>query len=310
MGNTLWHICFNPGNRMITPPQEATGDFMSKDTPSPTPPQTSAQSANKGGGAVAPCPCDNAKIISETIATIPGNRARTRLGVGERTKLTYSLGSAAWTLKGSGPPDELGSLSGNSGESVSYDAPERAISVTITATGKGCTATIDFKIVEPSEVRLSRRPGTKGRHYINKPSTGLIADVYLFPADVSFENCRFREDEAYAAGTGCFKEYFEQNKIGHQPNPSAESIGPPISDTSGSVVKIYDKVSANATQACAGGWRWAIDCYFQVGGGGEKKFTTVMQVVEVSASGTMKIAKAGADNESALNAPNDVDPLF
>ena len=67
------------------------------------------------------------------------NRARTSLGVGKSAQLTFSLGSGTWTQ--SPPFEDAGSLSGTSGATVTCTAPERATTVTITATRSGCTAT-------------------------------------------------------------------------------------------------------------------------------------------------------------------------
>src|SRR5579859_2014539 len=167
----------------------------------------SGSSAAPAGGASAPCPCAQASITSVTAATMPTNRVRTRLGVGESTDVTYSLGSATWTMS----PANAGSLSGTSGPTVTYTAPDRADNspVTITATGSGCTKTIVFTIVEPSSVRMERRPGTQKNHTLHQASTGFIADIYILPADVSFQNCSYLESDVDAVGRGCFQRYME-----------------------------------------------------------------------------------------------------
>ncbi len=291
---------------------------MSKNNPSPpnststrasstgssTPAAASAQPCNS---ATQPCPCTNATITSQTVATIPSNRSRTILGVGESAVLTYSLGAATWSIS---PPDpEGGSLSSTSGSSVTYTAPDRSANVTITATGGGCTKTITFTIVEPSGIRMERRPGTRGNHTHNTASVGFIADIYVLPANVSFENCSYREEEVNAVGTGCFQQFYATNNVGHHPNPSPIPIGPPISDTSGSKVNGYDKIAASGDK-CDGGWTWSIPWLFRVGGGIDKQFTNVDQVVTITASGAATISKAGASNSSSFNDLTEIDPLF
>ncbi len=277
---------------------------MPKSTPNPAGP---ANPANPGGGGVEPCPCANATVTSQTVATMPSNRARTRLGVGESTNLTYSLGAATWSMNR--PDPEGGSLSSTSGATITYTAPDRAVNVTITATGGGCTKTIQLTIVEPSSVSMQRKPGTLGNHTINTASVGFIADIYIMPADVSFEHCSYLESEVYAVGTGCFEQFYRDNNVGHHPNTSPIPIGPPVSDTSGSKVNGHDKIAASGSR-CQGGWTWSIPWSFRVGGGLDKRFTTVDQVVAITAAGLATITKAGESNQSAFGARTEIDPLF
>lgn len=283
---------------------------MAKDTPSnpsqSTPPLPNP-GANPGGSPSTPCPCTNATIVSQTVATVPSNRARTRLGVGESANLTFSLGDAKWSINL--PDPEGGSLSTTSGAAVVYTAPERAANVTITATGHGCTKTIQFTIVEPSGVRMERKPGTLGNHRLNSASVGFIGDIYILPADVSFEHCSYREGEVDAVGSGCFQAHYASHHVGHHPNPNPIPIDAPTSDTSGSKVNGYDQIAASSS-TCEGGWTWSIPWYFQVGSGLEKRFTTVDQVVAINAAGTATISKAGASNSSALGDDTEIDPLF
>lgn len=280
---------------------------MPKDTPNPAGPGSPANPATPGGCAVEPCACTNATITSQTVATIPSNRARTRLGVGESTNLTYSLGAATWTM--SRPEPEGGSLSSTSGETVTYTAPERAVNVTITATGSGCTETIQLTIVEPSGVRMERKAGTLGNHTKNRASVGFIADVFILPADVSFEHCSYLESDVRAVGTGCFEDYYAEHYVGHHPATSPIPIGPPVSDTSGSKVNGFDQIAASA-DSCHGGWTWSIPWLFRVGGGIDKRFTTVDQVVSITAAGAADISKAGASNHSDFGDDTEIDPLF
>lgn len=256
-----------------------------------------------GGGAVTPCA--NCSITPLAVATMPSNRARTRLGVGESTRLTFSLGAATWTQS-----PAAGSLSSTSGASVTYTAPDRANTVTITATGGGCTATITLTIVEPSDVHMRRKPGSLGNHQQGQASVGFIAEIFILPADVSFENCSSLEDEAYAVGTGCYQQFLSTHQVGHNPSTIPASIGPPESDTSGSKVNGFDRVATTATRYCAGGWTLTIPWRFQVGSGASKVFRSVDQTVTITATGAATISKAGASNHSELNDATEVDPLF
>src|SRR5215831_6897194 len=68
--------------------------------PGPTPP---------GPGPTPPAPVET--ITSQTVATTPGARTRTRIGVGENVNLTHAPGSAAWTTT-------AGTLSATNGATV------------------------------------------------------------------------------------------------------------------------------------------------------------------------------------------------
>jgi hypothetical protein len=246
----------------------------------------------------------NAAITSQTAATVPSNRARTRLGVGESADLTFSAGSATWTIS----PAGAGTLSATSGPTVTYTAPDRANTVTITATA-GATATITLTIVEPNDVKMKQKSGTVGHHTINTASAGVIADVFIFPADVSFENCSYLESDVNAVGTGCFQKYYQDNNVGHNPNPNPLPIGPPDNDTSGSKAPGYDQIDCSASK-CAGGWTWSIPWSFQVGSGSPKQFKVVDQVITITADGTATVSKVGATNTAAYGSATVKDPLF
>ncbi len=274
------------------------------DNSPPAPSATPANAPSAGGGAVAPC--TTCSITTLTAATVPSNRARTRIGVGEQIELTFSLGSASWTAA---PPD-AGTLASNTGATVIYSAPDRAASVTFTATGSGCTATVVITVVEPSNIVMIRRPGTKGKHTKNTASVGFIADIYFMPADVCFDHVSYLEDEVDAVGTGCFQASMASNHVGHHPSTSPITVGAPTSDTSGSRVNGYDIIAANSSSKCDGGWTWSIPWKFQVGSGDAKQFQVVDQVIAITAAGDATISKAGASNSSAYGDATEKDALF
>jgi hypothetical protein len=255
-----------------------------------------------------------ATITSQTVATIPSNRARTRIGVGESVQLTFvptgpnadmiaSIGT--WTAD----PDGKGTLSSTSGQTVTYTAPDRAASVTFTAKASGYSGSLTLTIVEPSAVALQRRPGTKGNHTVNTVSAGFIADVYIYPKDVSFENCSCLEGEAYAEGNGCCQQYFHDNRSGHSPSATPTPVGKPVNDTSGSKLSIFDGIDANWSTQCAGGWTYQIPWFFLVGSGAKKQFATVAETIVMTADGGMTITK-GDHNHSGYGDQTDIDPLF
>lgn len=245
-------------------------------------------------------------ITSQTVATVPSTRTRTTVGVGETVNLTCTggTGTPTWSLN-----PAAGTLSGTSGATVTYTAPDRANTVVITATA-GSAATITFTIVEPSSVTFKRRPNTLGHHTINHASTGVVADVYIMPANVSFENILVQESDVNAVGTGCFQAFYASNPTGHSPNATPSTVGPPDNDTSGSKVSVPDLPDCDASK-CAGGWSWTIPWNFQVGSGAQKPFgSPVVQAITITAAGDATISKGGATNTTAYGAPSEKDPLF
>lgn len=247
---------------------------------------------------VAPCPCGSANITSETVATVPADRTRTTVGVGERVRLTYSLGSATWTKTG-------GRLSSTSGATTTFTAPSRAATVTITAKdGNACTATIDFTVIEPSGVSMRRKSGTGVWHANNIPSVGMKLDIYITPDTVSFENIEIMESDCVGAVTG----YFVGTTLDgiHHAGHGAGTwvtVGT-VRAGRGSKVDGTDTAQSghcNFGQPYADGtFDWPIPWNFRVNGGSEKRFATVHQRFIIDAAGAMTVRKGGARANAAL----------
>jgi hypothetical protein len=178
-----------------TPPPEEGAESVAADPLPPTP-----APAVCGPDVVAPCVV--CKITSETIMTQPLDRARTDIGVGERVTLTFSLGNATWTAS-------AGSLSSATGASVVFTAPGTAQAVTITATGGGCTASIAFAIIAPSDVRMTRiatvhvpAPGAAAGAGTNR--IGMDTRIFVLPDTVNFHRVEYLEDEVNNVATGVY----------------------------------------------------------------------------------------------------------
>lgn len=164
-------------------------------------PTTSQSDAGTGtpGGTETPCPCADARITSETVATSPANRARTKVGVGEEVTLTYSLGSATWTITSGS-----GTLSPTSGSQTTFTADDNAGNVTISATGSGCTCTITLTVVQPSSVSMERKAGTNLEHTQGRPDCGWRGKQWIHPDDVNFYRIERREVDSQAVCTGSY----------------------------------------------------------------------------------------------------------
>lgn len=278
--------------------------------------QPSSPTTGPGAGtpasppAVTPCSKPpTCTITSQTIATAPANRARTKIGAGEEVDLTFSLGSATWTPPSSGSllPYGGGSLSSTSGPKVTYTAPERADSVTISATGSGCTASITFTVVEPSGARRKQKPGTNLKHDVDRPSIGIKTDLYVLPDDVCFYNIEYRELEATAVTSGVY-DHAPLKGAGHLPNPNFLPFTKTVEAGLGT------KVNSDGDQAFSGdpgtdapfapgSVSLDIPYVFRVAGGPEKKFDTVQQIHTLAADGkTLTVSKAGAKGTLQVSA--------
>jgi hypothetical protein len=270
---------------------------------------TPANPAAQAGSVVTTC--NACSITPRAVAIKPSNQARTRLGVGESTKLTFSLGSATWVAtapNGQGIDAPVAGLAVDAhGSAATFTAGDRNQTVTIRATGSGCTATIILQIVEPDALYMIRTPHTLGKHLAHNVSVGFIGDYYLLPEDVSFEHCRFLEKDARGIGEGC---YARASVPGHDPNPVPLPVKQPTDDVSGSMVKIYDRVAVQDLRSCVGMVFVPIPTHFQVGNHESKEFHIVDQVMTTDADGTATIYKASASNTSRLADDQEIDPIF
>lgn len=188
-------------------------------------------------GAVAPCV--QCEITSLTVMTEPADRTRTDIGVGERVTLTFSLGNATWTKSSS-----QGRLSSDSGTSIVFTAPSTPQSVTITATGGGCTATIDFTIVKPIEIRAIVRATL---HNQNTTSIGMWTRMFLAPFNVNFHWVEEIEDEVMATATGVYACF---DNTGHSPSTTPSSFTTGIAHGYGTRCVDQDEVTC---PGCDGG---------------------------------------------------------
>jgi hypothetical protein len=264
-------------------------------------------SPSSGSGAAAPvtattstCP-PTATITSETVVTIPANRNRKMVGVGEKVKLTFSPGSATWTTS-------AGTLSSNSGSTVIFTAPDRAASVDIKAQGGGCSASINFQVIEPNGVHMEQVPGSGTWHAHGIPSVGFHANIYITPDTVSFQYIEISEDDCVGIVTG----YFVGTSLDgiHHAGHGAGTWVPvgPLVVGKGSQVAGQDTIQSGhanfGTPYTAGTFDWPIPWEFRVGGGAGKVFTTVHQRFTIDASGGMTASKGGASASISLNDPS------
>ncbi|HRU70310.1 MAG TPA: tetratricopeptide repeat protein [Kiritimatiellia bacterium] len=97
------------------------------------------------------------KVDTETVATVPADRTRKKVGVGEQVTLTLqptSLTPVSWSISGNG------TLSATTGNPVTFTAHDRASTPAITATYGGGSCSVNFNVVEPDGVAMEQEPGT------------------------------------------------------------------------------------------------------------------------------------------------------
>jgi hypothetical protein len=234
----------------------------------------------------------------------PPDRARTRMAVGERVRVTYSLGGAEWTIAGDGE------LSATSGATVTFTAPDRAGSVTLTATGSGCSASITFTIVEPSIVRMVKKftSATRVRHTLNMPDVGIITNIFIAPSDVNFHRIQWIELEVNFSATGLYA-CNRPGGNGHFPNPNPLGMTTHVQERVGTAAAANDNIYSGHcgipwSAPLTGSMVYPIPWRWRVGGSGSfRPLQTVNQRHTVDAAGLCTATKAGAIGTVLATAP-------
>lgn len=157
-------------------------------------------------------------MTSETVATVPQDQKRKKLGVGEEVNLTLkpsSMPSPTWVLNGTPGTSVLNPLTGITSFLTSG---KRACTPTTEATILGETVKIDFNVVQPTGETatktsdMSFAAGTQG--------VGMELEITTLPTDVSFYNVEVIEiDQGTQNITGFFVP-FPANSLAHTPNPN------------------------------------------------------------------------------------------
>jgi hypothetical protein len=226
-------------------------------------------------------------LSSQTEATSPGNRARTKLGVGERVVVTVTPGPGNWRASGA-------KLSGKRGTQVTMTAPDRPGDVDVTCDVGGVTQTISFKVIAPSTVHQDTVGA--GRHITNNlPNAGFTGQIYVGPDDVNFSAVSFLEDEIGAKGSGSWT---EKNGEGHSPNKAALGMTNTVVGGKGTKSIAVDNcwsgyIPGLALTDWTGQISWTIPWHWQCGSG-KGLIGRFAQLVVTTAAGVTTISKAGA----------------
>ncbi len=233
--------------------------------------------------------CTHCSLTSETAATVPTDRARTTVGVGEEVTVTVDPAPATWLVSGAG------TVSPSSGASVTFRAADRAGSATVTADGAGGSCTITFTVIEPSGIMMSRV--SLVRHGKGHPDCGFLARPYVQPATVSFYNIEVRERNSHSTATGYFKPF---DGCTHQSETQLASEWYTVQECCeglGSPVDCYDEIYSGypgIPTPSVGLMTFPITWQFQVGGGAAKSMPDFEQRHTVTATGDCTTSKGGA----------------
>ncbi len=239
-------------------------------------------------------------LTSQTVATVPSDRKRTKLGVGEKVDLKVlpsGLTVSSWDLLGN-PGTSAFTTQGSNPRELTVG--ERACSPQAKATISGKSLTRDFNVIEPNGVEILPEPGTGVWHVQGKASVGFIGRAYVLPTDVSFQFIEMREEACAGAGTG----YFEGDTSTHPQGQWIRVISGDASRPSKDGANDQIKSNANNPPFSIGTFEWSIPWQFRVNGGAEKTFSTVAHKEKMSASGGMTISKGGHSVTRAANDPS------
>lgn len=270
--------------------------------PGPTPPTPPTPPGPTPPGPTPPAP-PPATITSETVATSPGARTRTKVGVGEEVDLTHSGGSTTW----SAPAGTK--LSATTGAKVRMTAPDTAQTITVTAG----TATLDFTIVAPTGVHMDRFAGTGIKHTRNQADSGIMTLPFLLPDDVNFLKVTYREMDV--AGVPSTPGVYSCNPFsgGHCGAGGGGNPCPPLAMTD-------TVVGGKGTQAVLGDCAYSGHCgtappfvpgnvtisipyQYRVGSGTFRQFVVVVQVHALAGDATTLTSdKAGAHGDTTVGA--------
>ncbi|MEP6901791.1 MAG: hypothetical protein ABJA66_08580, partial [Actinomycetota bacterium] len=283
------------------------------ETKTPPKPSTTPSSSQPTSGVTPPCH-PACTLASQTIATSPANRARTKIGVGEEVKLTVTGNPATWAITSG-----TGKLSPSTGtqSSVTFTADDNAGSVTITATGSGCscTNTITLNVIQPSDWTQKLNSGTK-THKAGRPHVGWKGTWYVHPNDVNFYRIQFREMDSQYVGTGSYISY-TGDWHGNYPLPERASSWFTITMTNhtnanGSKVNAVDSVDTGDPGAAVtgaappfkkGSGYFPITMQWRVGTGTAKSFAATRQEDEIFDTGLCESRKGGETVSNKYNDP-------
>ncbi len=261
---------------------------------------TSTASPSSGGTVTPPKPKPvKLTLTSETEVTQPSNRARTKIGIGERVTLKLTPVAGDWTVSGSG------TVSPAKGSTVVLTASGKPGKAAVSVTAAGKTEKITFTVIAPKSVHqdtISTEHYTAAQLGLGHgvPNAGFRGQVFCGPDSVNFVNITFLEAEIGCKASGSWK---AKNGKGHGPN--ASPIGFEETVVSGKGTKSF------AVDHCWSGFEpslaakpltnWTGDMTFSIPwtyqcNGTTGRIGTVVQTTSTAKNGTTSTKKAGGSS--------------
>jgi hypothetical protein len=158
------------------------------------------------------------KVEPQAVATVPTNRNRTRIGVGEEVSLSLkpSAGAVDWEVTAS----KDATISPQNGATTTLTAEDTAATVTVKATKSGrVLAQSQFTIVEPqSESAIP--PTSIDTFPAGTQGVGMHLEITVAPTDVCFDNVEMIELPGPASNITGYYTQFPASSLAHAPNPS------------------------------------------------------------------------------------------
>jgi YD repeat-containing protein len=239
-----------------------------------------------------------------TEATMPSDRSRTTVGVGEVVTLTLNPTpqcAVTWSKSGT----NNGTISGTTGSSITFTAHERASTATVTANVGGTNRSVTFTVIEPNTVFIEKAFGWGIFHTQFTPSVGFKGQLYVGPTNVSFKNVQIREDAVPGFGTGYFA---YQTGDMHEPQVVPAPLEDVVVPGKGTRVIPLDEVQAgsdNHLPYTDGSFTWEIPWRFRVGSGVlSPPFWNSTHLKSIDATGKMTLTKGGVTVSAELNDPD------
>jgi len=158
------------------------------------------------------------RIVTETVATSPPNRARKTIGVGESVELKLSpitSGSVLWQHSSG-----LGFLNAIDDGSAYYTAPDTATTATIVAEYEGLSLPVTFNVIQPTGLLFEHKAVTRIDQYPQTPYLGgeCQASIFVQPDTVNFYTISLHEGGSFLFYDGCFSDFSRHSMREHGTN--------------------------------------------------------------------------------------------
>jgi hypothetical protein len=224
------------------------------------------------------------KLVSQCVATTPGNRARTTIGVGEQVNLYFNPSPSidyrnfAWSTT-------AGSLTSTQGNSTQLTAPSSAGSATVTATVRGQPVSITFNVVAPSSYDHAQLTATN--HYpVGVAGAGMTNLIWISPTNVSFYRVNIMEVGEDATNISGYFSQWTPQQLHHNTADHWTSLNQAnqFVDYAGSY--------SNPPPWSVGGYAWDIPARWQVvGSGATNSMKGWNQAASIVTLGTVTVQK-------------------